>query len=34
MEGYLKNLKVQFLKNHLLDHTKILNFSLFYKSLK
>ena len=39
MEDYLKILKVEFLSNHLLDHTKILNLSLhdhtiFYKSPK
>ena len=28
MEGYLKILKVEYLSNHLLDHTQILNLSL------
>ena len=37
MEDNLKILKVEYLKNHLLDHTQILNLRLvtiFYKSLK
>ena len=39
MEDNLKILKVEYLSNHLLDHTQILNLSLvdqtiFYKSLK
>jgi hypothetical protein len=29
MEGYLKILKVEYLGNHLLDHTQILNLSLY-----
>jgi hypothetical protein len=39
MEDNLKNLKVEYLSNHLLDHTQILNLSLndqtiFWKSVK
>jgi hypothetical protein len=39
MEHYLKILKVEYLSNHVLDHTRMLNLSLneqtiFYKSLK
>ena len=39
MEDDLKILKVEYLSNHLLDHTQILNFRfddqiIFYKSLK
>ena len=39
MEDGLKILKVEYISNHLLDHTQILNLSLddqtiFYKSFK
>ena len=39
MEDNLNILKVKYISNHLLDHTKLLNLSLdqqsiFYKSLK
>ena len=33
MEDNLKILKVEYLSNHLLDHTQILNFSLYDQTL-
>jgi hypothetical protein len=33
MEGDLKMLKVEYLSNHLLDHTQILNLSLYDQTI-
>ena len=33
MEEYLKILKVEYLSNHLLDHTQILNLSLYDQTI-
>ena len=33
MEDYLKTLKVEYLNNHLLDHTNILNWTLYDQTI-